>query len=176
MDVSPLLHRAHLRGADDGNTYVEVLVSIVLLGIVVVALMGAMQASIAFSAISNDQAKTESVLNSAADRVANFAYKPCPGNDGAGYLAIAQAAAPAVGWTGDVVTIDDVEFYQPTTDSWAPSNSLDPSECNSSIGLSDSRTLQKVQIRVTAPSGKTSSTEVIKANFRPDEIKDLTEG
>lgn len=164
------------RIADRGNTYVEVLVSIVLLGIVVVALLASMRASIAFSAISNDQAKSESVLNSAADRVANFAYKPCPGNDGAGYLAIAQAAAPAVGWTGDVVSIDDVEFYQPTTDSWATSNGLDPTECNSSIGLSDSRTLQKVKIRVTSPSGHTSAIEVIKANFRPDEIKDLTEG
>lgn len=164
------------RRPDTGATFTEILVAVVLLGITVVTLLGAMQATVAMSALSNDQAKAESVLGSAADRVANFAYKPCPGSDGAGYLAIAQAAAPAVGWTGDVVTIDAVQFYRPDTESWSSENGLDAGSCNSSVGLTDARTLQKVTIRVTTAGGYTSTIDVIKANFRPDEIKDLTEG
>ena len=163
---------------DRGNTFVEILVSIALMGTIVVTLLLAMQTTIRLSKISNDQAKVESVIGSAADRVANFAYKPCPGFNGDDrYLSIAQAAAPAVGWTGSTVTIDEVRFWQPDTKTWELTNGLDGSLCNASISLTDSRTLQKVRIRVTSPDGSHSrSTDVVKANFRPDVIKDQTNG
>jgi hypothetical protein len=163
---------------DEGNSFIEILISIALMGTVVVTLLYAMETTIRLSKISDDQAKVESVIGSAADRVANFAYKPCPGFDGDDrYLSIAQAAAPAVGWTGSTVTIDEVRFWDPDTQSWEPSNGLDETLCNSSISLTDSRTLQKVRIRVTSPGGSHSrTTDVVKANFRPDEIKDQTNG
>lgn len=166
---------------DRGNTFVEVLVSIVLMGTIVVALLLAIQTTIRLSRISDDQAKVESVLGSAADRVANFAYSPCPGSDGAEYLDIARAAAPAVGWTGEVVTIESVTFWHPATPTssaqWLTSNGLDASQCLPSVSLTDERTLQKVRIVVTAPQGGyTSSIDVVKANFRPDVIRDQTDG
>ncbi len=134
--------------------------------------------SITLSRISNDQAKVESVLGSAADRVANFAYSPCPGADGTEYLDIARAAAPAVGWTGAVVTIDEVSFWHPATPTdrtVESTNSLSPTECLPSVSMTDQRTLQKVRIRVTSPGGDYSRTiDVVKANFRPDEIRDQT--
>ncbi len=163
---------------DQGNTLVEILISVALMGTIVVTLLLVMQTTIRLSKISNDQAKVESVIGSAADRVANFAYKPCPGFDGDDrYLSIAQAAAPAVGWTASTVSIDEVRFWQPDTQSWELTNGLDASLCNASISLTDSRTLQKVRIRVTSPDGgRTRTTDVVKANFRPDAIKDQTNG
>jgi len=163
---------------DQGNTFVEILVSIALMGTIVVTLLLAMQTTIRMSKMSDDQAKVESVIGSAADRVANFAYKPCPGFNGDDrYLSIAQAAAPAVGWTGSTVTIEEVRFWKPGTQSWEPTNGLNPAECAPSVTLNDSRTLQKIRIRVTSPDGSHSrSTDVVKANFRPDAIKDQTNG
>ncbi len=38
-----------------------------------------------------------------------------PAPNGAEYLDIARAAAPAVGWTGAVVTIDEVSYWHPAT-------------------------------------------------------------
>jgi hypothetical protein len=162
---------------DGGNSFVEILISVALMGTIVVTLLYAMETTIRLSKISDDQAKVESVIGSAADRVANFAYKPCPGFDGDdAYLSIAQAAAPAVGWTGSTVTIDEVRFWDPENQSWSESNGLEAT-CNSAISLTDSRTLQKVRIRVTAPGGSPSrTTDVVKANFRPDAIKDQTNG
>lgn len=170
--------RTEPEATDQGNSFVEILVSIALMGTIVVTLLLAMQTTIRLSKISDDQAKVESVMASAADRVANFAYKPCPGYNGDDrYLSIAQAAAPAVGWTGSTVTIDEVQFWQPGSQSWGPANGLDASQCNASISLTDSRTLQKIRIRVTSPDGSRSrTTDVVKANFRPDVIKDQTNG
>jgi Flp pilus assembly protein TadG len=169
----------HEVAVDRGNTFLEILISVALMGTIVVALLLAMQTSITLSRISNDQAKVESVLGSAADRVANFAYSPCPGADGAEYLDIARAAAPAVGWTGAVVTIDEVTYWHPATPTdpqqWKTTNSLSPTECLPSVSMTDQRTLQKVRIRVTSPGGDYSRTiDVVKANFRPDEIRDQT--
>jgi len=166
---------------DRGNTLIEVLIAIVLMGTIVLSLVVAVQVTIRLSRTSNDQAKAESVLGSAADRVANFAYNPCPGPDGGEYLGIAQAAANAVGWTSPVVTIDEITYWHPATPTssaqWLATNGLSATECTPGITLTDARTLQKIRIRVTAPNGGyTRAIDVVKANFSPDKIRDQTNG
>lgn len=160
---------------DEGFTLVEVLVTILLMSTAVLSIAGAMWTAIRASTLNDEQAKVEAVLGSAADRLANYAYLPCPeGTANGGYLPIAQAAAGAVNWPSSTVTIDDIRFWNPTSPSngsWTATNNLASTECSETVGLTTSKTLQLITIRVTSPDGDYSRTlEVVKSNVRAKPI------
>ena len=160
------------RHPDAGFSLVELIVAIALMGIATTSVLGGLWTATSASNITNDKAKVEAVLSSAADRLTGWAYLPCPGADaGGGYLPIVQAAAGSVGWPATTVTILGIGYWSPTSDaagSWVAQNGLGGTECNQAVGLSTSRTLQKITLRVTAPDGRTvRDLEVVKNDVYP---------
>ncbi|MFN3256564.1 MAG: type II secretion system protein J [Ilumatobacter sp.] len=169
---------------DRGNTIMEVIIAIVLMGFAVSVIVAGIRMTIIVSSTSDSQAKVEAVLTSAADRLANWAYRPCPGENASDYVPIVQAAASAVGWDGSTIEIDDIAYWNPEQSNpsgdsvpadggWVDSNTLAGDECNEDINLTTSRTLQRITIRATSPDGDLSRTiEVVKSNI----VADPTEG
>jgi len=169
---------------DRGNTLPELLVAIVLMGFAFSAVIAGLQVVIKSSSTSDDQAKVEAVLTSAADRLSSWSYLPCPGVNGEEYLPIVEAARAAVDWNDAAVEITDVKFWDPSLGQagadnpvdadggWVDENTLSTdvdSTCNEDIGFTTSRTLQKVTIRVTSPDGDlTRSIQVVKSNIVAD--------
>lgn len=165
-DADPVVEQPR----DAGFSLVENVVAVVLLGFIASAILVGMWTVIRVSSFSDDQAKVVSVLGSASDRVANFDYDPCPVTaDGENiYEGIAKGAAGAVDWVTSSVTVTEMRYWQPGT-GWTTENGLAGGSCNPGSGLSDSRTMQKVTLTVTAPSGKYArSVEVVKTPVRPD--------
>ncbi len=154
---------------DAGTTLIEILVTIVLLGGMVGVIMDGMWTSIRVSRMSDDQAKVEAVLGSAADRLANYAYLPCPQlNDG--YEPIIQSASGAVNWATSTVSVVNIEFWDPTmpgANKWQGANLA----CNDAAGLTTSKTLQRITIQVVSPqTGHTRQLQVVKNNVVPKDI------
>jgi Flp pilus assembly protein TadG len=161
---------------DGGVAIVENLVAIVLLGLIASSMLAGIYTVIRVSSFSDDQAKVSSVLGSASDRVANFAYSACPQTVDAGgnpintYQGIARGAVDGVGWDPSVVTVTKMEYWQPGN-GWVTSNGL-AGDCNSQSGLTQASAMQKVTISVTAESGGyTLENDVIKtpviADYNP---------
>ncbi len=90
---------------DEGFSLVEVVITIVLIGIVVVPLLIASASSVTASSHTREAAETETVLQNAADRL-NRAPAQCD------YTPYIQAAVKAKGWDPALVTAA-YEYYQP---------------------------------------------------------------
>jgi type II secretory pathway pseudopilin PulG len=159
-----------MKRRDRGSSLIEVVIAVALMGIVVSGVLGAIR----LSRFSDDQAKVEAVLGSAADRLANYAYIPCPtNNSNGGYLPIIQAAAGTVDWPTSTVALTGMYFWSSTSTSsgtWLTTNGLSATECNESASLTTARTLQRITFMVTSPSGYSKSLEVVKSNVFPRAI------
>ena len=163
-----------MKRRDRGSSLIEVVITVALMGIVVSGVLAAMWSAIRLSRFSDDQAKVEAVLGSAADRLANYAYIPCPtNNSNGGYLPIIQAAAGTVDWPTSSVALTGMYFWNPTSVSsgtWITTNGLSGAECNETASLTTARTLQRITFMVTSPSGYSKSLEVVKSNVFPRSI------
>ena len=166
--------RTTMKRRDRGSSLIEVVIAVALMGIVVSGVLAAMWSAIRLSRFSDDQAKVEAVLGSAADRLANYAYIPCPtNNSNGGYLPIIQAAAGTVDWPTNSVALTGMYFWNPTSASsgtWITTNGLTGAECNETASLTTARTLQRITFMVTSPSGYSKSLEVVKSNVFPRSI------
>lgn len=161
---------------DRGYTLVEMLVAIVLMGTIVLAIMGGMWAVVRASSQNDQRAKVQAVLGAAGDGISNYRYISCPEVD-EGYEPFGQKAAAAVGWPLDSVEIVAYRYWNPDTESWDENNSVQGDECNPNVTLTTSKTLQKLTIRAEAPGGGYSATiDIVKADIRPEEIKDASAG
>jgi Tfp pilus assembly protein PilW len=163
-----------MKRRDRGSSLIEVVIAVALMGVVISGVFGVMWSAIHLSKFSDDQAKVEAVLGSAADRLANYAYIPCPtNNSNGGYLPIVQAAAGTVDWPSSTVALTGVHFWNPSSPasgSWLATNTLSSSECNQAVSLTTSRILQRITLKVTSPSGYSKSLEVVKSNVFPRSI------
>ena len=84
-----------------------------------------------------------------------------------------QAAAGTVDWPTSTVSITDLRFWSPSSSSqgqWVTENNLTLGECNESASLTTSRTLQRITVTVTSPSGYSRSLEVVKNNVFPKAV------
>lgn len=172
----PIVHSVrHGSGPRDrGYTLVELLIAIVLMGSIVLAIVGGMWAVVRASRQNDERAKVSAILGAAGDGISNYRYIPCPEVD-EGYEPFGQKAAAAVGWPLETVEIIDYQYWNPTTETWSDSNSLQGPECNESVGLTTSKTLQKLTIRATSPSGQYSATlDIVKSDIRPKDVKDVS--
>ncbi len=168
---SPERERVH---RDSGYTLIEMLVAVILMGTVVLSIVGGMWAVVRASRQNDEQAKVQAVLGAAGDGISNYRYIACPEVDG-GYEEFGQKASAAVGWPLESVEIVNYQYWDPDANGWAESNSIQGTDCNPNVGLTTSKTLQKLTIRATAPGGGYSSTiDLVKADIRPKEIKDVT--
>lgn len=164
--------------ADRGSTFLEIVISVALIGVTVGAILTAMQTLIISSSFSKTQASTEVVLGSAADRIAGWRYIPCPTPDGENsYLPAVQGAAGDARWPTSTVSITSIRYWiapegAPASDGhWADNNSLGGAQCNQSASLTTSATLQLIGIRVESPDGRYVRTiEVVKHNVHPQRV------
>jgi len=139
---------------DHGFSLVEVVMTIVLIGTVLLAIMNASIAGIKASSASTNLAQIETVLQNAADRV-NRAPLKCD------YGQYVSAAAQAAGWPAGQATAS-YQWYQPGADATA-TGSWHSGAC-STPGVAG-KDVQLVTITIVSPDGKvTRSMEVVKSN------------
>ena len=132
---------------DAGVTLIEIVISIVLLGTIVAAVLGAVQASIRSSSIAYTGAEVETVLLNASDRIAR-APQRCE------YEQYVDAAALAEGWEVDATTVT-VELLVANTGAasdWAPQT------CPDDVEPFD---VQRLTITATDPSGRLTRTLIV---------------
>ena len=131
------------RDRDRGQTFVEILVSIVLLGTAVGGTLTALRTTIASSQQDDDQTNAHAWLLAIEDALYRTPYYSCadpgPGVDGlAGmdegdilfeYEAAINAAPRPAGWGTATVAISNLEFWQKSdgTPVWDPNCSTHPS-------------------------------------------------
>ncbi len=104
---------------DTGATFIEILVSIVLLGTAGIAVLSALAASATGAAVQREVSTTQAALASAADAVTdvdaaddNYVVCASPGS----YAALVANASPRA-----TVTVERVEFWNPTTQAYQSS-------------------------------------------------------
>lgn len=88
---------------DTGFSVIEVVVSVVVMGIIAVPMLDSLWGAVRVSSYANEASRVQSVLQDAADRI-NRAPLSCS------YSTYAQAAALAVGWPSDRVTTTHKRF------------------------------------------------------------------
>jgi prepilin-type N-terminal cleavage/methylation domain-containing protein len=143
-----------LRG-DAGVTLIELLVTVVILGVVFVAVLGGMATGMVVSDLHRKQATAETIIRSYAEAVKAASYTVCAGT--------AAYAASAVGYSVPTglrptyaVSVTAVKYWQPggSTGSFVSSLGTCPGSDNS---------LQSVALRVSSTDGRDSeSMQVVK--------------
>jgi type II secretory pathway component PulJ len=159
------------RSRDDGYTLTEMLVATVLMGTVVLAIVGGMWAVVRASQQNDERAKVQAVLGAAADSVVSYLHVYCPQRNNV-YLGYAQDGAEAVGWDESSVQIIRYQYWNPDIKDWQDTNTIQEGEttCSDTVGYTVDRTLQKLTIQVTSPTGQyKSSMEIVKSDVRAEE-------
>jgi Tfp pilus assembly protein PilV len=141
---------------DDGFSFVETVVTIVLLAMVVVPVLSAVITSIKASSVSRSAAQAQTAMINAADRI-NRSPLSCD------YTLYAQAAVQTEGWSPDNASVVQ-EYYSAQTNQWIKDPPGD--QCPGAPGATVTDDLvQKVTIRITTPdTGITRTIQVVKSN------------
>lgn len=129
--------------SESGDTLVEVLLTVVIVGIAFVALLAGLGTSVRLSGVHRGQANADIAIVSAADAVKTQPYVPCPDVTTASYSPTAGVSLPP-GWSASNLTITAVYGW----------NGQQFTPCQKEDGG-----LQLVSILATTPDGK--STEAI---------------
>lgn len=148
---------------DGGFTYVEVVITIVLMGIVVLPILAAVRGSVQAASVSRDAAEVETVLINAADRVnrADRQHFKCD-------LSGPAQQAALVEW-GDATAITvEHEHWDETAAGGTGAFVAGACPLDAVTGDPTYRNglVQLVRIRVTSPDGGISrQLEVVKGDF-----------
>lgn len=144
---------------DSGTTLVEILVSVVLIGTVVVAMLGALRVSILGGTIHRDHANAHAWLQSASDVLYASEKEDCDTSLSDGgrsaiidkYQPIVDAVANPEGWTNSQIQVVGLDFWNATdTDRDGIVEYRFGPVCQDSINLA----LQRVTLEVRSPSGR----------------------
>ena len=133
--------------SERGDTLIEVIVSVVILGIVTAGLLAGMTTTIASSTISRNQANAEAVLTSVAEALRDPTSYPyqCPGN-----YALGTIPNLPTGWSTSQVTITSEGQWDDASQQFLPACAV-PAQ------------MQKLNITVRSPDGAlTWSREIVK--------------
>jgi len=144
---------------DAGFSFVEITMTIVLMGLVLVPLMNASIMAVKASSSSRRIAELQTVLLNAADRV-NRANVKCD------YLVYIQAAAQTKGWDPAQASAT-YEWYQPGSSATVPGTwQTGPAATPGCNGSAPTQNLvQRVTIKMTSPEDSVSRTIVmVKSN------------
>ena len=163
-------------GGDRGYSFTEVLVAVVLTGTIVLAIVGAMFAVVRVSKQNDDATKVQAVLGRAADELNGIDYQACPEESAVPeYENVSDRAAASVDWDPSTVTITDYRYWNPDTETWDETNSIQGTECNPAVGYTSSKNLQKLTVEVTSPNGNVvRSIDVVKSNLLLEDGTDVS--
>lgn len=152
--------RMSRRSSDSGISLIEVTIAIALTGGVVISILGAVFGVVRATSQNAQATRIQAVVGGAADQLNSVEWEPCP--DGSDRYANAVAAsADRVGWDPSAVSIQDIDYWDPTAGSWAEN-------CNGAAALGTSETLQRVTIKVETPGAAQSKTfDIVKSNTTP---------
>ena len=142
---------------DSGFSLVEIVMTIVLVGTVVLAIMNASIAGIRSSSVSAYAGQVETVLQNAADRV-NRATKRCE------YSEFVRAAASAQ-WGPEHADLASAtyQYYEPNSAGVAVAGAWVGGPSKACAGDLPNTEVQLVSIKVTSPDGKvTRQVKVVK--------------
>lgn len=132
---------------------IEVVVSVLIMGIVAVPLLESVWTAVRSSSLASEAAQTQTVLQDAADRI-NRAPMACS------YTSYAQAAALAVGWPSVQVSATHKRFVP------GPSPTVAGTWLNGACAgpQPEPSTVQMVTVTVTSPrTGVVRTMEVVKS-------------
>ena len=167
MDVVPCAANHQ----DRGTSFVELLVSIMLLGTAVVAILVTLRTSTHATAIDLSQAKAYEWVQSVSDQIYDTPRVPCYSGGSAAaisaYQSAANGAAKPPGWSSGTVTVTKVEFLGRalTTDpfSWSSAFCFESATTTDPYYTSPLYT-QRVTFTVNGPPNTTSVTmQVVKS-------------
>lgn len=137
---------------DRGFSFIEVVVTIVLIGVVVLPILAAVRGSIRASVVSSEAAEVETVLVNAVDRV-NRAPREC---DLAPYV---RAAVESHGWDASAASVQ--HHYLNSSGVWV----ADPTLTACPGGAFQNGIVQRIDITITSPENEISRTlEVVKSD------------
>jgi Tfp pilus assembly protein PilV len=137
-----------VRRHESGETLVEILIALVIMGLAITALVAGLAASSRTAATHRDEALSNTYVVQIAEKVKATTYvTSCGANPYSGSL-----TAPATGWTATA-----------TLTYWAPATGTFSGSCvDSDTTLPSYRKMQQITIKVTAPSGIFDSISVVK--------------
>jgi hypothetical protein len=134
--------------SERGDTLVEILIAVAILGIAFAGILAGLATAISLSGRQRGQASADIVLVSSADSVKNQAYVSCPTVSASSYSATSGVTLPA-GWAASNLTITAFKSWNGTT--W------------SATCPATDKNVQLVTITASAPDGKSSeSVDVVK--------------
>jgi hypothetical protein len=136
---------------DAGVTFVETVLTVVLIGVVIVPVLAAVRSAIKTSTVVESAAQVETVLIDAADRVHR---SPNGGSGGCSFTGDAQAAAESVGWPAASVTVR--HEYLDEAGQWTTGTVPALPACPD--GLNRLGLAKRITITVTDPDGRVSRT------------------
>jgi prepilin-type N-terminal cleavage/methylation domain-containing protein len=151
---------------DDGFSFIELLVAIVLLGTVVVATLAGLRAAIVAGTVDDNHSKTYAWLQAASDAVAVTDYKSCASFTNAqitsAYQSAVNGATRPEGWTTTgALLVSSVQYLSRATTAGSPE--VWGTTCAAGNTASPVYP-QLITFTVISPDGKlTRSIEVIKS-------------
>lgn len=149
-------------GPDRGVTFIEIVVTITLMGTLVLGLLAAAQASVRASRVSREASKVESALLTAAERIERAsrddATYQCPGVDLSGPVEAAAQLKLGVTSTEAPTYAKIVRYEHLFEGGWVDGACPSPTESQQNL-------VQRITISMTSPdSGLTRSMEVLKGD------------
>ena len=152
---------------DTGFSYIEIVVTIVLMGIVVLPILAAVRSSVRAASVSQAAAEVETVLINAADNVARASTTgSTPSNNNWCNLTDeAQSAAVAQGWAASTIVVEH-RYLLPDGNWSAAVTPLPMGDCLAAWVTSPrTEPVLKVRIEVTSPDENvTRILEVVKSD------------
>jgi prepilin-type N-terminal cleavage/methylation domain-containing protein len=144
--------------ADEGFSLVEVLVTIVIVGVTFSALLGGLITTITVSSLHRKQATADSVARSAAEWIKDGVQTPYQNCAGVGAYSLSALPKPA----GYSVAIQSVEYWDGAASVAGTPYALDSHLGPSCPGSGDKGT-QRITIHVTSADGQANeSVQVVK--------------
>lgn len=137
---------------DRGETLIEVLLALMIIGIAAVALLTGLSTGIFSSALHREQTVAGTVLESVGETLNNNAYNPyvnCATTTSYNPEGGFTSEVPAGGWT---VTINQIEWWDGNTNGFVLPGSQPCPDTNSDGFLH----LQLIGVTVTSPDGQTT--------------------
>lgn len=148
-DTEPNRTGGLVRRPDSGSTLIEIIISVVLMGTVVAALVAAVLTMIGASSTVFEAARVETVLLNAADQI-DRARQQCD------YTEYVEAAATAQGWQPEQIRVDGELLQSNTGD-----ESIDWSVPDCSVTDVKAFDVQRLTITATDPSGSITRTLMV---------------